>query len=193
MLYFATTSTFVWTPKLYWQLQKRHTHPYPCNDKFKRFVLGNIAEMCDNLQAKGCLKLVDIRSSSSARRTSNSRCSWRTCLKTFPLDNHRTSAWYSNLIASASMCLSRSENIQCFFECEQIKFTIFTTSSRTISRPDRWLFSSINLLTIWEPGYDIFVLWFQPKTAVFGCPTNALAPPLIALESCSRAQPDRLA
>jgi len=29
------------------------------------------------------------------------------------------------------------------------------------------------------------------KTAVFGCLTNALAPPLIALESCSRAQTDR--
>jgi len=24
-------------------------------------------------------------------------------------------------------------------------------------------------LTLWEPGYDIFVLWFQPKTAIFGC------------------------
>jgi len=29
------------------------------------------------------------------------------------------------------------------------------------------------------------------KTAVFGCLTNALAPPPIALESCSRAQTDR--
>jgi len=47
------------------------------------------------------------------------------------------------------------------------------------------------ILTLWEPGYDIFVLWFQPKTAVFGCLTNALAPLSIALESCSRAQPDR--
>jgi len=46
-------------------------------------------------------------------------------------------------------------------------------------------------LTLWEPGYDIFVLWFQPQTAVFGCLTNALAPPSIALESCSRAQLDR--
>jgi len=37
--------------------------------------------------------------------------------------------------------------------------------------------------------------WFrqfsQKKTAVFGCLTNALAPPPIALESCSRAQTDR--
>jgi len=29
------------------------------------------------------------------------------------------------------------------------------------------------------------------KTAVFGCLTSALAPTLIALESCSRAQMDR--
>jgi len=29
------------------------------------------------------------------------------------------------------------------------------------------------------------------KTAVFGCLTNALAPPPIVLESCSRAQTDR--
>jgi len=46
-------------------------------------------------------------------------------------------------------------------------------------------------LTLWEPGYDTFVLWFQPTTAVFGYLTNALAPPSIALESCSRAQTDR--
>jgi len=32
---------------------------------------------------------------------------------------------------------------------------------------------------------------FHKKTAVFGCLTNALAPPLIALESCSAAQTDR--
>ena len=147
MLYLATTSTFVWTPERYWQLQKYHTHPYPCNGKFKRFVLWNIAEKWDNFASqKLSWKLVDIGCSSSARKTRNSRCSWSTCLKTFPLDNHRTSAWYSNLIASASMYLSSSENIQRFFECEQIKFTIFTTW-RTISRPDRWLFSSINLLT----------------------------------------------
>jgi len=30
------------------------------------------------------------------------------------------------------------------------------------------------------------------KTALFGCLTNAIAPPLIALESYSRAQMDRL-
>jgi len=148
MLYFATTSTFVWTPEPYWQLQKRHTHLYPCNDKFKRFVLWNIVETWENFASqKLSWKLVDIECSSSARKTHNSRCSWSTCLKTFPLDNYRTSAWYSNLIASAYMCLTSSENIQCFFECDQIKFTIFTTSSKTISRPDRLLFSSINLLT----------------------------------------------
>jgi len=37
--------------------------------------------------------------------------------------------------------------------------------------------------------------WFwrfsQKKTAVFGCLTNALAPPPIAPESCSTAQMDR--
>jgi len=32
---------------------------------------------------------------------------------------------------------------------------------------------------------------FRKKTAVFGCFTNALAPPQIALESCSTAQTDR--
>jgi len=67
-------------------------------------------------------------------------------LKFSPLDNHCTSAW-CNLIASASMSLRSSENIRCFIEFEQMKFTIFMTSSRRISRPDRWLFSSINLNT----------------------------------------------
>jgi len=40
-------------------------------------------------------------------------------------------------------------------------------------------------LTLWHPGGfgD-----FRKKTAVFGCLTNALAPPLIALESCSRVK-----
>jgi len=32
---------------------------------------------------------------------------------------------------------------------------------------------------------------FCKKTAVFGCFTNALAPPPIALKSCSMAQTDR--
>jgi len=32
---------------------------------------------------------------------------------------------------------------------------------------------------------------FRKKSAVFGCLTNALAPPPIALESCSTAQTDR--
>jgi len=32
---------------------------------------------------------------------------------------------------------------------------------------------------------------FRKKIAVFGCLTNALAPPPIALESCSMAQTDR--
>ena len=32
---------------------------------------------------------------------------------------------------------------------------------------------------------------FRKKTVVFGCLTNTLAPPPIALESCSTAQTDR--
>jgi len=47
-----------------------------------------------------------------------------------------------------------------------------------------------------NPCFLLFGVWvvlaiFAKKTAVFGCPTNALAPPLIALESCSMAQTDR--
>jgi len=43
-------------------------------------------------------------------------------------------------------------------------------------------------LTLWRLGGfgD-----FRKKTAVFGCLTNTLAPPAIALESCSTAQTDR--
>jgi len=42
-------------------------------------------------------------------------------------------------------------------------------------------------LTLWRLGGfgD-----FRKKTAVFGCLTNTLAPPLIVLESCSTAQTD---
>ena len=44
-------------------------------------------------------------------------------------------------------------------------------------------------LTPWHPlGFSDF---HKKKPAVFGCLTNALAPPLIALESCSTAQTDR--
>jgi len=44
-----------------------------------------------------------------------------------------------------------------------------------------------NVLTPWRLGGfgD-----FRKKTAVFGCLTNALAPPPIVLESCSKAQTD---
>jgi len=43
-------------------------------------------------------------------------------------------------------------------------------------------------LTLWRPlGFSDF----RKKTAVFGCLSNALAPLLIALESCSTAQTDR--
>jgi len=48
---------------------------------------------------------------------------------------------------------------------------------------DEWL-----LLTLWRlGGFGDFC----KKTAVFGCLTNALAPPPIALESCPTAQADR--
>jgi len=51
-------------------------------------------------------------------------------------------------------------------------------------------------MALWEPGYDIFVLWFRPKTSNFSCLTNALAPPPIAPESClwlrRIGQPSRL-
>jgi len=48
-----------------------------------------------------------------------------------------------------------------------------------------------------RPPFNTFkAAWFrqfsQKKTAVFGCLTNALAPPPVALESCSAAQTDRL-
>jgi len=41
------------------------------------------------------------------------------------------------------------------------------------------------------PGFmNILYLDFTLKPAVFGCLTNAIAPPLIVLESCLRAQTD---
>ena len=46
-----------------------------------------------------------------------------------------------------------------------------------------------NLLNSFRAGW--FRRFSQEKTAVFGCLTNALAPPPIVLESCSRAQTDR--
>ena len=45
------------------------------------------------------------------------------------------------------------------------------------------------LLTLLEPpGFSDFR---KKQTAVFGCLTNALAPPPIALERCSAAQKDQ--
>jgi len=52
-------------------------------------------------------------------------------------------------------------------------------------------FSSIEkqcLPLLEPPGFGDFR---KKKTAVFGCLTNALAPPSIALDSCSVAQTDR--
>ena len=40
-------------------------------------------------------------------------------------------------------------------------------------------------------GVLVVLAIFAKKTAVFSCLTNALAPPPIALESCSTAQTDR--
>jgi len=48
--------------------------------------------------------------------------------------------------------------------------------------PDEFLLTLLEL-----PNFDDF----HKKTAVFGCLTNALAPPPIALESCSAAQTDQ--
>jgi len=43
-------------------------------------------------------------------------------------------------------------------------------------------------LALWRPVYKHIIPGFQPQTAVFDCLTNATAPPLTTLESCSRAQ-----
>jgi len=49
--------------------------------------------------------------------------------------------------------------------------------------------TSPNFLTLLEPpGFSNFR---KKKIAVFGCLTNALAPPPIALESCSAAKTDQ--
>jgi len=53
---------------------------------------------------------------------------------------------------------------------------------------ETWDFSII-CPVLWEPGYDVFVLWNRLKTS--SCLANALAPTPIALESCSRAQTNR--
>jgi len=44
------------------------------------------------------------------------------------------------------------------------------------------------MLALLEPAFSAI---FAKKTAVFGCLTNALAPPPILLKSCSTAQTDR--
>jgi len=49
------------------------------------------------------------------------------------------------------------------------------------------LFTELRLLQATNTSY----LDFGLKPAVFGCFTNAIAPPPIALESCSRVQTDR--
>jgi len=49
----------------------------------------------------------------------------------------------------------------------------------------------IKCLTLWKPGYNIFVPEIGLKPAVVCCLTNAIAPLLIALESCSGAQTDQ--
>ena len=56
MLYFATTSTFVWTPELYWQLQKRHTHPYLATINSNDLCSEILRKSGTILQAKSCLE-----------------------------------------------------------------------------------------------------------------------------------------
>ena len=67
----------------------------------------------------------------------------------------------------------------------QQKFSVFLIVARHV-----FFLIEVNcvLLTLLEPaGFGDF----RKKTAVFGCLTNDLAPPPIALESCSTAQTDR--
>jgi len=49
----------------------------------------------------------------------------------------------------------------------------------------------LKFLTFQLFGTRVVAAIFAKKTAVFGCLTNALAPPPIALESCSTAQMDQ--
>jgi len=46
-------------------------------------------------------------------------------------------------------------------------------------------------LTLCRAVYEYIVPGFQPKPAVFRYLTNAIAPPPIALKSCSSAQMDQ--
>ena len=65
-------------------------------------------------------------------------------------------------------------------------------ASKTGTEIKTMYWEDLQRLTLWEPVYDIFVLWFQTKKQQFSvCLTNALAPPPIALESCSRAQTEQ--
>jgi len=47
------------------------------------------------------------------------------------------------------------------------------------------------LSTLWEQGYENSYFEIGLKPVVVSCLTNALAPPLIAPESCSTAQTDQ--
>jgi len=108
-----------------------------------------------------------------------SRC-WQNAVifLTHPDNLHEKAQW------TKSRQFSCSNASRCIFINKQTRWTMEHVSAIAAE-------TKASSLTLWEPGYDIFVLWFQPKTAVFGCLTNAQAPPSIALESCSRAQTDR--
>jgi len=93
---------------------------------------------------------------------------------------------------------SNSESDDCNSTCRSSQYNILISvqvlkASVSPSTSSIYFYKQNVLLTRWLPAYGIFVLRFRlKKTAVFGCLTNALAPPPIALESCSRAQLDPL-
>jgi len=78
------------------------------------------------------------------------------------------------------------------------KIKIFCLRYDSLLRPERSLFvERFTNRDSWFTNVDehlgvwVVLAIFEKKTAVFGCLTNALAPPPIARESCSTAQTDR--
>jgi len=126
---------------------------------------------------------VDIGSLCWARKTRNSCRSWSIRFTTFPPDNQRTSPWCSSLIAFPSMYLHTTENIPCFFEYEQMKFTIDMTSSETICRPDRWLLYFLNYKCF---SMNQAVSWNTVKENVFDFSDNSISRTLHGCCSISR-------
>jgi len=72
----------------------------------------------------------------------------------------------------------------------QFTFGIVLRRMPTVSANASYAYSRF-FLTVWEHVYKYIVPRFWPKNSSCGCLTNAIAPPLIALESCSRAQMDQ--